>query len=457
MSKFLLIFFFVTSSLFCKEKHDRYIDTILQKCRNDELDIAFKYCDSLLALGTDSSKYESYVYRGFVYYQKQQFDSTISLYLYAYPWIIKNASQREISFFNWSIGKTYMGLKQYESSIPFIQKALEYEHPQKTEFSLLNNIGLCYFYIDDRKKARFYFTKAERIANELDDPSKKEICLTNIALIDLEEGDFKTSTAKLKQALEISLNNNDTLSMINSYENLALQFLQSGKFDQAIKHYTEAIQLSEAINDVESINYILNNMLITLNENNKNSEAIDLFNEKFVKIENIHSNRLYADIYYNLTLIALELKDYKLLSEYMNEYNRIQQLQYNYILEEKSKIDKALATKGVEISYWITRYNESKNIFTDVSPLFLSFIALLASIIIIYFLWKFFKNRRKRENKFEPIFYELENGRYDHSYKHNLFELEQAIQEKNIENINSVFQKLTDTYHRSKNQKDAQS
>lgn len=457
MSKFLLIFFFVTSSLFCKEKHDKYIDTILQCCKNDELEIAFKYCDSLFALGTDSSKYESYVYRGFVYFQKQQYDSTIALYLRSYPWIVSNVTPKEIAFFNYSVGNTYYQLKQYESSIPYILKALEYEHPQETEFYFLNKIGLCYLYTDDLKKARTYIMQAESIAKELDDAFLKEICLTNIALVDLAEGDFKSSSAKLKQALEISLNNNDTLGTINGYENLGLQFEQSGKFEEAIKHYTEAIQLSEAINDIESINYILNRMLITLKKHKKYSEAINLFNKKFVKINNLNSNRLYADIYYNLTEIALESNNYKLLSEYLKEYNRIQQLQYNYILEEKSKIEKSNAAKGVEISYWITRYNESKNIFTDISPLFLSFIALLASIIIIYFIWKYFRNKKNKQNKFEPVFYDLKNDLYDLSFRQNLSELEQAIHEQNIENINSVFQKLTDTYHRSKKQKDVQS
>ena len=103
----------------------------------------------------------------------------------------------------------------YNKSLHYLKLAEKTAKKNTSEYaSIINSIGMNYFYIGDYKMASFYLNETAKISKKIPDDVRYAKALGDLANISQKKGDYKTAIVLLKKDIQISekyLSNQNTM------------------------------------------------------------------------------------------------------------------------------------------------------------------------------------------------------------------------------------------------------
>lgn len=238
-------------------------------------------------------------------------------------------------------GNTYKDQESYYLALNYYYKGLEINDKIKARdsYSILNNIGGCYYYMENYKKARYFWEKSLKNF-ESSKPDQKSvegtIIYNNLAVLEKQQGNYARALEMLKEFKNRNTILKDTLNMIMAYENIANVNLKLKETDTAVENLTQGITLAKKINssyDLASLYNILGN----INLNNLNNRDSALYYLK--KAYYISDKSSFSDIklYSSESLVKLfeREKNYKNSLQYLHIAKSLSEASINQENEKK--------------------------------------------------------------------------------------------------------------------------
>lgn len=299
-------------------------------------------------------------------------------------------------------GNTYKDHESYYLALNYYYKGLELQNKIKPSenFTVLNNIGGCYYMMGNYKKARYYWENS--LKNYESNKSNKKsvegsIIYNNLAVLEKEQGNYAKALEMLKEFKRRNELSKDTFNIIMAYENIADTNLKLQENDVAIENLRKGIFLAKKINshyDLASLYNIVGKTF--LNDLNKKDSSLYYLKNAF----DISEKGSFYDVklYSSESLVDLyeKEKDYRSALQYLHIAKSLSEKTIN---EENAKKVNRLEMGFNEKM----KQNELLASQTKRERLFISgILILLFTSIIIFLMLKLQKNKtaqRTSENE----------------------------------------------------------
>ena len=209
-------------------------------------------------------------------------------------------------------GLVYFDLSDYSNSTELYQKAYSFFKKEKDSFlmgKMLNSIAINYMYESQYTKSLSNYLKAAAIYEKLKQTSSTEYAsiLSNIGLLYYRLEDYKRSLTYQKRALELFKNIGLEGLIANGLTNLGNLYEETGKPQQAMELYLEAYEIMEKIGNKLGVANALTNMGIVSLSQSDYPEAINYFNQTRPIYDSIGNSANLAIVYEKLGVAYLEL------------------------------------------------------------------------------------------------------------------------------------------------------
>lgn len=158
------------------------------------------------------------------------------------------------------------------------EKSLENPDVQKISVSL-NDIGSCYFLLNDYREAITWFEKALEEDLAAGDMENIATRYNNLGLAYRKLGVYDRAAGFYKKALALDLEKGDKRNIAISYNNLGSVYESLGRLDTAIYYHEKSLALKEMLRDSAGMAISLNNIGIIYKSWEKYSSAIEYFQE----------------------------------------------------------------------------------------------------------------------------------------------------------------------------------
>lgn len=281
----------------------------------------------------------------------------------------------------------------YKKSLHYLKLAEKQAVKNTSEYaSIINSIGLNYFYIRDYKKASYYLNETAKMSKQIHDDVRYAKALGDLAMVSKEKGDFATAIVYLKKDIQIS---------------------EKYKSDQNTMY--ASILLAELFL-----------------KNNRIKEALDFLE----KAENIAVTKSYFKKS-ELQIINLKLQILKLQNSTNNELN----LRRRMVAIEES-LENEDGDEAINHANWIIEKNnyqqsidEAKNKYeTTLKNFYIIITTMLFSILLLVFVY-FIKKYRDRQLQYEEKVKALESEKVKMEQKihENLESQIDYLKEKNVQ------------------------
>ncbi|MCF6297865.1 MAG: tetratricopeptide repeat protein [Flavobacteriaceae bacterium] len=358
------------------------IQIICENYENSDSEVNKYYIDKLLEFSKDKDIGRGIIiaYNNYgVYYLKQgKYKKALENFLQT----INIAKEKKIETYDskpfTNIGLIYYYLKQYDKSIEYGKKALikaQYSNGKKDSISALTNLGITYHAKGELKKALKHYEKANELAKIENDQKGRVYNMCNIGLILVTEK----------------------------------------KHDKALQYYFKALELAKNENDKYGMAYIYTNIGSAYKELKINKKAKLNLERGLIFAKEINEKNIEKEIYLFLSKIYSEEKEFDTALIFHQKHTKIKDSLLNKntsekIVEMESKYQ--LKEKEAKISVITKNLNQ------------LLIVGVLVLIITIYFVFSFYKKRKKAE----IISVDLKTSHHNMLMKY-----------KNIKNINQQY------------------
>ena len=279
----------------------------------------------------------------------------------------------------------------------------------KSQISRLSNIGSSYKNIDSLDAAFYYFNQMYLLAVANSFSSLESISLSNLAIIEAENGNLKSAIRKQNRSLTIDYENKDLEGMAIGYLNLGDFYGAMEKKELAINNYEQALALGFKIN------------------------RVNLIKETYKKIS--ESNEGIRD-----DLALLYYKKYTSLNDSINDLEvktSIEKLNIKYINKERAFENLELKA-NLEIKESLLLVNNQKVELEKTRKTVLFVIALFLIAVIAFLSYYFSSRSKKQKRELELINLQLEKEKLaQQSISERL-----ALTQESIKQKNSVIQKF---------------
>ncbi len=288
-----------------------------------------------------------------------------------------------------NIGICYDYLDDFKSSLNFYLKALRLNEQQNNRSQICRNyinIGLIHAKLKNYEYAEDYLHKALKIATEIKDSLKIGLCYQNFGLIQHDLRNFYASIEFQTKALDIYKKSNYVNGITQSYFNIGLCYEAIGKKQKAIENYVKADGFLE-ISPLVRANILMKKGAV-YSELGKYEKAESILDSAKSIFDDIGANTLLEQIYVNYTDLYsywgkkekydssfakyIEAKEKNFKAKALEQTTEMQVL---YDLESK---DKELKEKSEKI----LKNRREKVLLTLVAVVLLS---LLSFSILIYY------------------------------------------------------------------------
>lgn len=158
-----------------------------------------------------------------------------------------------------TMGICYDVLGKYDSAMYYYHEALKLPLSGNESFigGVYSNIGLIYWNTDDYARALNSFFKAKELLKSSNNYSFKSNILNNIGLIYHDIKDYKQSSSYFEQAMQLGMENKDTISILSSVINLAINYFETNQNDKGRTILNKYYKYSYELNEYEQSEYIL--------------------------------------------------------------------------------------------------------------------------------------------------------------------------------------------------------
>jgi len=258
----------------------------------------------------------------------QHYDSALVIgKKYKFNQIIANAHE--------FLGHTYLHLNEYDLAFSNLDKALEIYSVEKNLFgqaAVLNRIGEVYSAQNRIDLAIREFQKALIINKEINNIFGISTNKCNLALCDLESGDFVKASQLLNEGLSLAKDSGNDELVMNYYKNFITICHVTGRIKEMHRYVDLFLELNNQINQSNTRN--LTDLLIKYYENGLENEKRMFENE--LEIKNLASEKtslqLRQMVYIIVIIVVLALV---LIMLYVNKFLTSRKLEK--IIEERTK------------------------------------------------------------------------------------------------------------------------
>ncbi|TAE00529.1 MAG: hypothetical protein EAZ97_05615 [Bacteroidetes bacterium] len=159
--------------------------------------------------------------------------------------------QRGIADNDYNIGRFYlMAQKNYTECLNYYEKALAIRKKlniKKDICESLNNIGVCYGYMEEYDKAIEYFNESLLLAEELNNEQFKLFLVFNIGYFYMKQDKFEEALAYLGNAKQISLELDSKAELSFTLNTIAIIYLKSNQLKLAQEYSLQALEVAQSI------------------------------------------------------------------------------------------------------------------------------------------------------------------------------------------------------------------
>lgn len=328
---------------------------------------------------------KSYNYLSYYYYKKGDTHEQIKLYLKAYDIAERNSFYEMQGGLASNIGSAYTKLNDSIQAISWLNKSIELKRKYSTREKLaysISNLGSFYFDNEDFDQALKYFREALAIQKEENNLESIALNLGNIGDCYMELMQFDSANVMLNEALTIYKKLGDSFSVARTYIDNSWMYTNQKMFQMAFTYADSALQISREMSfrgTEQDALYLMAENSLSLGEKDK---AYELLKESFTLWKELHNEESANS-----------------LNELRTKYETDRVENENLLLKKDSEIDAALISRQKTL-------------------IFASGGGLLILIVLVYFLNKWNKDKRKQ------------NGL--------LSEQKQLVEEKNKEILDSI-------------------
>jgi len=209
-----------------------------------------------------------------------------------------------------------------EKANGYAQKALKLAGEinwKKGTGNSLQNIGLYYFYKEDRSNAFSFWLRALNISIELNDQAGQANSLGNIALV----SDNSAGLEYLFKALKLNERINRKTDVAKNLGNIALVYSQQGQYSPALEYFFKAFNIHSNMGNRKSAAMVLGNIGNVYVNQSMYPKALEYY-FKALKIHNdLGNKRSQAKVLGSIGSVYIEQSDYPKAIEYFSKALKI--------------------------------------------------------------------------------------------------------------------------------------
>ena len=276
-------------------------------------------------------------------------------------------------------GKYEKAITKYQEYIDS-QGRLRNSHKKDISYCF-ENIGVCYYKLDNYDDAIGCFIKALDLHKELGNRESMASMLNNIGLNYKMLGNYDKAIEYYSQTLLIDEESGNAEDMAKTINNIGMVYRTWGKYDKAIEYLEKSLLLKKGLNDQTGISSSLNNMGLVYSEWGKYDQAILIFRESFVMEETLKNDSEAAKRLNNLGRVYFYMEQYdtamlyfeKCLAIHERDNNRNQiALVYNnigkvYLSKQQYKNADFFLTSALKIFNELGREGEKSTVLANLS------------------------------------------------------------------------------------------
>ncbi len=247
-----------------------------------------------------------------------------------------------------NIGLIYWSKSELDKSIEFYQRSLNiYEElglKQKTG-GVLSNLANVYTMMGDLDKALENQLHALEIKKQSGEKTAIAISLINVGVVFQLKGNLDQAADYYKKGLNLSEEIDSKPYIALALNNIANIFGLRGNLDSATEFYKRSLKIYKELGIKEKIALLLANIGSNCRERGNISEAIEYFNQSLSIYEEIGSNFGSAVVLLDLLQEALEQNNQKLVEEYLEKLQQINNAEKIPAIDQRFRLAKALSLK----------------------------------------------------------------------------------------------------------------
>jgi class 3 adenylate cyclase/Tfp pilus assembly protein PilF len=218
-----------------------------------------------------------------------------------------------------NIGVCYYVLQDFDKAALSLEKALAIDREMEfdTYSERLSNLGMVYKKQGYYNRAITYYEEALKLAEENENKRNIAIFLNNIGSIYDEWGRYDKAIEYFERSLRIKQEIDDEEGIANSLNNIGMVYYVWKKYDDAIQNFKEALALDVKRNDKKQMAMRINNIGISFFEM-KNFDSAEFYYRKAlgINIESGSKDQVAAQ-YNNLGMLYLERKDHEQAGKFL--------------------------------------------------------------------------------------------------------------------------------------------
>lgn len=211
------------------------------------------------------------------------------------------------------LGIIFFDKENYDTTLHLYNQALQIRKKLKDEkgiAKLYNKIGIVYQKQGVFDKALDNQFKALAIFEKYKDDIGTSYSLNNIGIINQNMGQYATAAEFLKRSIVIKEKINDKYGIAGSYVNLGNIYVIQKEYKIAETYYSNAVKMTREIGDKEYLSNALNN-LGTLYTNTKQAEkAISVINESLALRDSLNDTKGMVSCLNNLGEVYIQKKQF---------------------------------------------------------------------------------------------------------------------------------------------------
>jgi CHAT domain-containing protein/Flp pilus assembly protein TadD len=173
---------------------------------------------------------------------------------------------------------------------------------------LLNKAGELLNALGHPEEARQPYTQALTIAQSVGDLGSQAVSLSNLAMLDIYQGEFARGVASLQEALRKAREAGDRVAQTRTLNNLGYAYDQLAEGQKALQSYQQALDLARALSNAELEAYALNNLGYTHLSLGDSETALKRFREALAINQRLRSRPNEASTLINIGDTLLRLK-----------------------------------------------------------------------------------------------------------------------------------------------------
>lgn len=305
------------------------------------------------------------------------------------------------------LGKYYVLQNEYTVALNYYLKARDYFDKNSDSANLsvtYNGLGILYFEMGDFDNCIINFNKAFDIYNKTGDKRGVGIFYGNMGNVYMIKEDFLKAKDYQEKSLATFTTLKDTVNIVSIMINISNIESNLKNYDSSFKILDEALILSETIKNQRLKERILHNYGLVYSETNKLSKAKVYLKEQIELTKKINFPRGELDGLLRLADIAKIENKYKEYADYTSDYYKLKDSVYGS--EVKQKIEELKWANEFEKSELEKNLLKSKYDIEKERSNYLTFSIILTvflSLLIIGFVWLFYRNNKKnlRISEFE--------------------------------------------------------